>query len=114
QRKSDRAGDTILACPIASAFGHARNRVDDFPIRRIFEAIEKDPFPLSPARVIPARQQSQILLPFPQCALCSCLKLKFQSRKQFPQLPVERYRLAFGDLETELPRIQPFAAADEP
>src|SRR5215469_9544309 len=88
---------------------YARNRVYQLAIRYVVVSFETEPFAIPPTRIVPARQQRQILLPFPGCQLS-----RLDARAGLPKLVIHRQRLAFPDFKAETPRRLPVSLAHEP
>src|ERR1039458_100483 len=64
---------------------YSRNRIHQFPVGNICEALEPQPLSFAPARVIPPRQQRQILPPLPHRQLA-----RLDAGEALPQLAVPR------------------------
>src|ERR1039458_4176703 len=88
---------------------YSRNRIHQFPVGNICEALEPQPLSFAPARVIPPRQQRQILPPLPHSQFAGR-----DARETLPQLAVQRDRHAFLHAVAESLRLLPVAVADEP
>src|SRR5579864_1240602 len=95
----------FMRCPLC----HARNGVHQLAIGNILQAVKRKPFAVAPARVEPAGENRQMLLP-----LAHGLLRRLERIFRFAQLLIERDRLALSHLEGNPVRRLPRALPHEP
>jgi hypothetical protein len=87
---------------------NARNRIHQLAERNVVEAFNRAIFPVSPGGIEPARQDGQVILPFPRRPDALA-----HPGDQFAQFSVQRNRLALHQFEAQPEGALPVAFADE-